>query len=139
MSDMRLNGITINPRDIINVYPANKSVVLRNPVKYSRLAINQLHVNKHSVLVIVPDKKASQAIKFQFLNYLSKLPNPEDRVADFEFQDESGIPDWERFEKLVERKKTRPERQKELNDEIHLMEQFKKHRLEYLGPLRRER
>lgn len=91
---------------------------------------------KYGILIEGISDQDFAKIKFEWIKFIKTRPNPDDRVADFEWRDKDGLPDFDKLERLIERRKTREEKQKELLDEMELKKAFDKHGLEYNGPLK---
>ena len=64
--------------------------------------------------------------KFEHVKYIKTLPNPEDRVADFEIRDKNLLPDFDKERKLIESRKTREERQAEIKEDMYWIGEFEK-------------
>lgn len=130
---MRLLGEEIRAEDIVSLCPKRLSVLIR-----SKKMIHQevAHFRMKDVIAVkCKDELEFNEIKFEFVAHIKKRPRPEDRVASFEYENEDGTPDLEKMERLIEMRKTRPEKQKEFDDEMELMQLFKKHKMPYYGPL----
>lgn len=125
MVDTTLFGIEfIAVRDLD---PKNNKVIIRDLSKWLYTTETQL------------DQKEFNKFKFEFIKWLKQRVDPQDRVAEFEYRDEHGLPDWDKQERLIEKRKTRAEKERDLQDELLIMKLSKKAGVEYYGPLRREK
>lgn len=124
---MIFRGIDIKPEHIKDVIPWNRRVLLKPFNIYAEIATN-LSCQSIQFFICVDDVDDADMAKFKYehIKYIKTLPNPEDRVADFEIRDEQGIPNFDRERKLIESRKTRQERQAEIKDDMHMIEQFEK-------------
>lgn len=71
--------------------------------------------------VTIKDKKIFNKVKFEWIKHIKTRKNPSDRVADFECEDDDGAFNYDKYDKLVEGRKTRIERQREIDAEISLI------------------
>lgn len=124
---MTYNGVDIDPADIRCVIPWNRRVLLKPRKIYAELASN-LRDSSIRFFIVVDDieNKDMSRFKFEHVKYIKTLPDPQDRVADFEIVDKNGIPDFDKERKLIETRKTRQERQKEIKEDLELVKEFEK-------------
>ena len=80
--------------------------------------------------VTIKDSKAFEKIKFEYIRWIKTAPDPQDRVADFEYQTPGELPDFDRLDKLIESRKTRQEKQKEIDEDIELIKECEKRRID---------
>lgn len=138
---MTRNSVDINGMDVFvdmiqTVISHKQAVMIEHHEYYLELADNpKCSLIKYGIFVTITDKQRMSDIEFKFIRMLKNKKDPEDRVADFEWHDENNIPDFDALEKLIKRRKTRDERQKEIQDELEWKELVEKHGLEYIGPL----
>lgn len=76
--------------------------------------------------VTVPGPELFNKIKFEWIKWIKTDPNPDNRVADFEWRDANGLPDFDKMDKLIASRKTREERQKEIDDELHIIKEMER-------------
>lgn len=130
---MKIRGVEIKPEIIMSVIPATQSVVLRSRnlelSEYAHRTVGDLMVVKCT------NEKEFVEAQFEHIQCLKKKDRPENRVADHECRDEDGGFNFNKFDRLVEMRKSRAEKEKELADETELMEKMKKHNIPYYGPL----
>lgn len=128
---MIYKDINIEPHDIKCVIPHNKRVLLRPLRVYADLASN-LKDSSLQFFICVDNVEDADMTRFKFehIMHLKKMPNPEDRVADFEWRDDNNLPDFDKLDRLIEKRKTRQERQAEIKEDMYWIEQFEKHGLE---------
>ena len=128
-----LRGEEIRAQDIVSLNPKRLSVLVRS----RRMLHQEIAYFRVGDLIAVEckDDVEFNEIKFEFIVHIKKRPNPDDRVASFEYEGEDGIPDLKKMERLIEMRKSRAEKQKEYDDELELMQLFKKHKMPYFGPL----
>ena len=138
-SSVQFNGIDILIDTIYNLIPDKNMVLVRKHNYYLPL-VNLKDQFEGSTLYsfIVDDEKVFTRIKFEFIKHIKKHPNPEERVADWEWRDKNNLPDWDKFDRMVEKRKTKAEKEQEFKDELELKQLFDKHGLEYFGPLRND-
>lgn len=121
---------------IYDLIPDKRLMLLRYHEYYKELADPSPKFPGMTLIpVTIKDPKMFERIKFEYIKHIKTLPDPRDRVADWEFRDENGLPDFDRYDRLVEKRKTREEKAKELQDEIELKKQFDKYKIPYIGPL----
>jgi hypothetical protein len=131
---MMYKGVEIKPHQIMSVIPATRSIVVR-----TRLMILHEYAHRISgdlVCLKLESDKDLQTAKFEHIQHIKKAANPSDRVADFECRDDEGFIDFDKMDRLINQRKTRHEKQQEIDDEIMLMEKMKEHGIEYNGPLK---
>lgn len=115
--------IDIDPADIMHVIPQNNRVILRPLKKYASIASNIGDASlRYHLCVNDVDDESMAKIKFEYIRYIKKLPNPANRVADFEILDDNGFPDFEKEQRLIESRKTRKEREVEIKEYLHLID-----------------
>ena len=120
---MIYKDVEIDPDDIKAVTPRLNQVLLVPRRCYSELASNLTDQSLRFYIQVKDiDNESLKMFKFEHLRYLKTLPNPEDRVADFEVEDENGIIDFKKFDRFVEMSKTRAEKQIETNELIELIQ-----------------
>jgi len=130
------NGHEIFIDFISMIIPDKKAIVIKPHRAYLPLADNPNDpLIKYGIFVTITSDQALKDIKFKYINYIKTLPDPDDRVADFEWRDKNGLPDFDKQERLIERRKTRAEKQKELDEEIEIKKACEKHNIKYYGPL----
>lgn len=124
---MMFRGIEVRPQDITCVIPWNRRVLLRPLKIYADLATN-LQCQSLQFFICVDDveDKDMTRFKFEHVKYIKTLPNPEDRVADFEIRDKNLLPDFDKERKLIESRKTREERQAEIKEDMYWIGEFEK-------------
>jgi hypothetical protein len=121
---------------IMMIIPSKKAIVIHPHESYLPLADDPKDsANKFGIFCSISSDQVLKDIKFKYINYIKTLPNPEDRVAAFEYKRDDGSPDFEKMDRLIERRKTRKEKQIELNEEIETKKLCEKHRIKYYGPL----
>lgn len=122
---MNFRGIEIKPEWIFSVIPDKRSIVLKNcPVlKLVELAERQ---EGKLILLKLDTEKELQDAKFEHVQELKKQARPEDRVADYEIRDENGFIDFEKMERLVEKRKTSAEKSEERKQELEIAELISK-------------
>lgn len=86
--------------------------------------------------VTIPDPEIFNRIKFEWIKFIKTKPDPEDRVADYEWRDENNLPDFNKLERLIESRKTVAEKKKEFEEELEIKMACEKYDIEYFGPLR---
>lgn len=122
---------------IYNLIPDKRLMLLRAHPYYEELRDkNEPFKSKTLISVTVQDESMFNRIKFEFIKFIKTLKNPENRVADWEWRDKDGLPDWDKLERLVEKRKTREEKAKEFNDELQIKKDCERFGVEYFGPLR---
>ena len=77
-------------------------------------------------------------LRFNYIKWIKQDPDPQRRVAPFEYTDKNGLPDFDLMDKLIEQRKTKEEKKRERDEEQSLKDMCKKLGLEYWGPLREE-
>ena len=124
---MMFQGIEVRPQDITCVIPWNRRVLLKPFKMYAELAtnLNCSSIRYHICVDDVEDTDMSR-FKFEHIKYIKTLPNPDDRVADFEIRDKNGLPDFDKERRLIESRKTREERQAEIKEDMYWIDQFEK-------------
>jgi len=124
---------------ILDLNIQEQRIIVEASDHYRPIIEDPHHVlNKHVMKIHVADKMKFNKIKFSYIKYIKGRPNPDDRVADFEFRDKRGLPDFDKLERLIEMRKTREEKQTELDDEINIKNLCEKHNVKYHGPLGRD-
>lgn len=93
---------------------------------------------KYGMQVTIYNDQLYNRIKFEYVRYLKTLPDPEDRVADYEWRTEEGLPDFDKLERLIEKRKTAEEKRKELMEELEIKKACERFGIEYFGPLRED-
>lgn len=131
---MMYKGVEIKPHQIISVIPSKMSIVVR-----TRLMV--LHEHAHNIMgelvcLRLESEKDLQAAKFEHIQHIKKAARPEDRVAFFEYEHPDGGYDFAEMDRLIEMRKTKTEKQAELDTELELMEKMQKAGIEYIGPLK---
>ena len=122
---------------VLDLIPEKRQMLLRATRRYYEIADDMDDpLSEHVIKVTIDNQKLFNRIKFTLIKYLKSLPKPEMRVLDFEFRDSNGLPNFDEFERLVESRKTRLEKESELQEELELKHQFEEAGLEYHGPLR---
>lgn len=132
---MLFRGMTIKPEWIYEVVPHMRAVILRKcPVlKITEMAEKQIG---SLILLKLDSDKELQDAKFEHVQHIKKSANPSERVADFEYRDNEGFIDFEKMERLINQRKTRQEKQKEINDELSIMKKMEERGIEYNGPIK---
>lgn len=124
---------------LITVYPDKRAILLKYHPYYMQISDDPKDsLNKYGIFVTIPDPVTFNRIKFEYIRHIKTLPSPEDRVADYEWRDEQGLPDFEKLDRLIEKRKTAEEKKKELMEEIEIKRACEKYGIEYWGPLREE-
>lgn len=123
---MIYNRARIDPKDIINVLPHIGAVLLRFKPEYTVLARGPRDINIHNVSLHCLDDEAIAKFKFEHVKYLKTLPDPTHRVADFEYRDELGNVDFKRMDQIIESRKSREERDEEIQVEISLIKDLER-------------
>lgn len=93
-------------------------------------------VIKYGMQITIPEESMFNRIKFEWIKFIKTRECPDDRVASFEWRDENGVPDFEKLERLIERRKTIEEKRIEIEEELKIKEDCEKFGIEYFGPLR---
>lgn len=130
---MMYKGVEIKPHQIMSVIPATRSIIVR-----TRLMILHEYAHRISgdlVCLKLESDKDLQTAKFEHIQHIKKSARPDDRVAFFEYEHPEGGYDFNKMDKLIEMRKTKAEKQAELDTELELMEKMKKAGIEYNGPL----
>jgi hypothetical protein len=130
---MVYKGVEIKPHQILSVIPATRSIVVRTRL----LVLHELAHRVHGDLICLrlDSDKDLQTAKFEHIQHIKKHADPSHRVADFECQHPEGGIDFNEMDRLIEMRKTKAEKQAELDTELELMEKMKKAGIEYNGPL----
>lgn len=140
MSNKRLsvdiNGTTLFMDMIYSLIPKKRALCIRSHEYYMHLAATKEDRQHGLIFFKVDNDVLFNRIKFEYIKYIKSLPNPEDRVADFECRDENDLPDFDKMDRLIEKRKTRDEKAKEFNDELEIKRLCEKNNVEYFGPLR---
>jgi len=124
MKKQSLNQI-IKTSDIVDVVPKSRSLItLVNPAYVDYADPNYLINGIRYLRINVEDDRTFGQYKFEFLKMLKSKPDPADRVADFEWHDQDGIPDFEKREALIESRKTVAERNKEKSELIQSIKDY---------------
>lgn len=119
---MIYQDIEIIPEDIKAIIPWNSRLLLRPIKKYAPIASNLKDTSiRFFVVVDDIDEESIRRLKFEHIKYIKTLPDPADRVADYEIRDADGLPDFDREAKLIESRKTRKEKEDELNEDMQLI------------------
>ena len=128
-----VRGVAINVDEIIDLMPMKLAITINseNP-EHHKIAAKKW---KNILFIEVNSETLFQEIKFKYIQYIKKHPDPKSRVAYFEVKNEHGFIDFKKYDRLIEMRKTRKEKQKEMDDEIALMQEMKVYKLEYNGPL----
>lgn len=122
---------------IYSLIPSRRVMLIRYHPYYASISDKQNIIPKGCLIpVTVDDEKEFNKIKFEYIKHIKKAKNPEDRVADFEYMDTRMIPDFEKMDRLIEKRKTREEKAQELKEEIDIFQLCTKNRIEYFGSLR---
>lgn len=109
---------------ISNIIPDKKLLIMHYHDYYKQWIDESSRVPHCSlVTVTVPDPDIFNKIKFEWIKWIKTDPNPDNRVADWEWRTERGLPDFDKLDKLVESRKTRAEKQKEIDDELELIKE----------------
>lgn len=125
--------------DMIRGLNLDKKTVILHPHEYYKDICDEPTnpLIKYGMQVTIYDADIFNKVKFEYIKHIKTLPNPEERVASFEWRDENGLPDWPRFERLVESRKTREEKRKEFDEELEIKKACHRLGIEYNGPLGR--
>ena len=91
---------------------------------------------KYGMQITIYNDQIFNRIKFEYVKHIKTLPKPEDRVADFEWRREDGSPDFDKLDRLIEKRKTAAEKEKEFKEELEIKKACEKYGIEYFGPLR---
>lgn len=118
---------------ISSVLPDERMVVIRDSGQYPQIRNSASFQVSGFKLVKLWDDELIGKVKFEFIKYLKTLPDPEDRVADFECRREDGSFCFQTEERLVESRKTIQEKQKEINEDNELRELCHKFKIPYEG------
>jgi hypothetical protein len=132
-SKIKLGEIEIFTDDVIDLIPGQETVLLKARRMYLPL-VDKID-NKYVFVAKIYKKIEFNKFKFDYIKEIKTRPDPEDRVADFEWRDANGLPDFDKRDKLVEGRKTRKEKQQELDFEIWYYKEVKKRGWPYYGPL----
>lgn len=120
---MIYNDIEIDLDDIKEVLPEINQVLLVPRKCYADLASNLRDQSlRFYIRVKDIDNDSIKRFKFEYIKHLKTLPDPADRVADFEVLDSNGLIDFDKRDKMIELRKTRAEKQEYINDMIELIE-----------------
>lgn len=124
---MIYNDIDIDPGHIKEVVPWHNRVLL-SPLKiYASLASNLKSSSiKFFICIDNIDEMSMTKFKYEHIKHIKTLPDPDDRVAHFEIVNEYGFPDFEKERKLIEGRKTRQEKQKEIKETMSMIAEFEK-------------
>ena len=136
MITVEFKGILIPAVYIYDLIPEKKRVIIR---PHLDLLPHVDDPDRKHLQTITVNEREFESFKFGFLRYLKTMKKPEDRVADFEYRKADGLPDFDKLDRLIERRKTRAERDQEFQDELWIKNECEKYDIEYLGPLRRDR
>lgn len=122
---------------IYNLHPDGQVMFIHYHDYYEPLRDPKCDIPKGQLIVhTVKDKKTFDRIKFEFIKHIKKHPNPEERVADWEWRTKDNLPDWDKFDRLVERRKTRTEKAQEFKEELEIKQKCEEYGIEYHGPLK---
>lgn len=121
-------------RDII---PSKRMIILHPHEYYISICDDpRSPLIKYGMAVTIPDPEIFNRIKFEWIKFIKTKPDPEDRVADYEWRDENNLPDFNKLERLIESRKTVAEKKKEFEEELEIKMACEKYDIEYFGPLR---
>lgn len=140
MQRLQKNNITIfntevDPDDVIDLRPGNNGLILSRREKYSQLAD---YVMRDRVALQILDDKLFNRVKFNIIKEIKKRPAIESRVLPFEYDDKDFIKMLDKRDRLIEMRKTKEERQSDVEINIFIMNWHKTEGLEYYGELRRD-
>lgn len=128
---MMFKNIEIRPQDIKCVIPWNSRVLLSPLKRYADLVTDKdASFQKFFICIDNVEPTDMTRFKFEHIKYVKTLPDPEDRVADFECRDEFGLVDWDARDKLVDSRKTRKERQAEIEEAMEWIGEYEEHGLD---------
>ena len=121
---------------IFGLLPKDKAIILRPHNYYRSIADNRRDpMSKHLLKVILESQEQFNRLKFEFIKYIKTLPKPEDRVMDFEYENEKGLPDFDKMRRLIEMRKTREEKSQEMQEELRIKKLCKDLGIKYNGIL----
>lgn len=130
-------GFEIYIEDIEGMVPRKNMILVKKSPYYDEIIESEHQIKFSKISAIVINKtRTYDRVKFEYIKHIKKSDNPDDRVADFEVEDEFGFPDFDRLDRLIEKRKTKEERESELSDELYIKNECEKHGLEYYGRLR---
>lgn len=136
-ASLEFGGKTLFIDMIYSIIPSKKLILIHSHQYYDEFRDPDDDIKGSTLIpVTVKDDNLFTRIKFEYIKHIKTLPNPEDRVADWEWRDKNGLLDWDKFERLVEKRKTREEKSKEFNDELQIKKDCERFGIEYFGPLR---
>jgi len=135
LRQIKIFKFMINASDVLDFNLENNAIFLK-PSKES-LAMADYRTLKGAIVMVL-DQKEFNRILFEAKKYLKEKEDPEDRVFEYEWQDDDPIRSLDKLDRLIEMRKTKVEKHEELKFEIWIKEEQEKLGLEYFGPLRRD-
>lgn len=131
-----VNGFNIGIEFIKDIIDHKQSIVTFFHLELNKMADERYRdLERWGLMIPIKDKKEFNMIKFSYISHIKKREDPRDRVAHYECLDSNLITDFNKLEKLIETRKTREEKNRELKEEIELKKVFDKKRIKYYGPL----
>lgn len=110
---------------IYNIHPDKRLLLLHHHAYYIDIADATPQIEMDTLIpVTIPDPTLFNRIKFEWIKWIKTDPNPENRVADFEWRDSNGLPDFKKLDKLIHSRKTIDEKQKEIDEELALIKEM---------------